>query len=100
MTDKDFLRRQFIVDRDRELAQLKIMRDELALQTPVDVQRVNIVDAMIDRVIAARDEARIGFAHGDNRAARRAARFGKKKSDGLNCVQNLPTTLYVRGFKK
>lgn len=64
MTDKDFLRRQFIVDRDKELAQLKIMRDELTLQTPVDVKRVNIVDAMIDRVISDRDEARIDVAHG------------------------------------
>lgn len=64
MTDKDFLRRQFIVDRDKELAQLKIMRDELTLQTPVDVKRVNIVDAMIDRVISDRDEARIAVAHG------------------------------------
>ena len=64
MTAKDFLRREFIVDRDKELAQLKIMRDELTLQTPVDVKRVNIVDAMIDRVISDRDEARIAVAHG------------------------------------
>lgn len=64
MTAKDFLRREFIVDRDKELAQLKIMRDELTLQTPVDVKRVNIVDAMIDRVISDRDEARITVAHG------------------------------------
>ena len=64
MTAKDFLRRQFIVDRDKELAQLKIMRDELTLQTPVDVKRVNIVDAMIDRVISDRDESRIAVAHG------------------------------------
>lgn len=64
MTAKDFLRRQFIVDRDKELAQLKIMRDELTLQTPVDVKRVNIVDAMIDRVISDRDESRIAVARG------------------------------------
>lgn len=75
MPDKDFLRREFIVDRDKELAQLKIMRDELTLQTPVDVKRVNIVDAMIDRVISDRDEARIGIAHGGNRAARRGGKI-------------------------
>ena len=70
MTAKDFLRREFIVDRDKELAQLKIMRDELTLQTPVDVKRVNIVDAMIDRVISDRDEARIAVAHGGQKNRR------------------------------